>query len=135
MSGNDHLDGYIGRDSAMSALGIEVVDVGPGRAQTTMVVGREHCDHRGVAARGQLFTLADAAIALASNSYGPVALLVHADAEWLADVAAGVRVTATCEVVQRGEGFPASFLSRITDEEGTVVGAVWGTTRTPRPAP
>lgn len=135
MTGDDHLARFIGQDGAMAALGIEVVEVGQGWARTAMVVRTSSCDHRGLAARGQLFTLADAAIALASNSYGPVALLVHADAEWLAEVGPGVRLTATCEVVQRDEASSASFLSRIADDEGTVVGAVWGTTRTPRSGP
>lgn len=126
------LERYTTDDGAMAALGVELVEVAEGRAVTSMVVRDDLCDRRGVLARGHAFTLADAAIAVASNSYGPVALLVHADVEWQGDAAAGAVVTATCEVVDRS-GRSATFLSRVTDHEGTAVGTVLGTTRSPRP--
>lgn len=126
------LERYTSDDGAMAALGVELVEVGEGRAVTSMVVRPGSCDRRGVLARGHAFTLADAAIAVASNSYGPVALLVHADVEWQGDAAVGSVVTATCEVVDRSDR-AATFLSLLTDEHGAAVGTVLGTTRSPRP--
>lgn len=118
-------------DRTMARLGIRVDEAGPGRAVTVLRVAAEHCDHRGVLKRGHAFTLADAAIALASNSYGPVALLVHADATWAADAAEGSTVTARCAVVHR-EHDTATFEARLNAGDGTLVGVVLGTTRTPR---
>lgn len=126
------LERYTSGDGAMAALGVELVEVAEGRAVTSMVVRADACDRRRVLARGNAFTLADAAIAVASNSYGPVALLVHADVEWQGDAVVGAVVTARCEVVERSER-TATFLSRLTDEHGVAVGTVLGTTRSPRP--
>jgi acyl-CoA thioesterase len=128
---DDALDRYSRGDRAVAALGIQTVEVTQGRAVVRMEVTDRHCDASGRLARGHAFTVADAAVALASNSYGPVALLVHADVEWLEDTAAGSVVTATCEVVQRSVD-RATFVSRVVDDGGHAIGVVTGTTRTPR---
>jgi acyl-CoA thioesterase len=128
-----HLARYADDDRTTAAMGIEVLEVGQGRSRTALVLQPDQTDHRGVASTGQLFTLADAAVALASNSYGPVALLVHADVEWVSDVRAGTRVEAACQVLHRRTDLGATFEVRLTDPAGDVVGLLFGTTRSPRP--
>ena len=118
-------------DAAMAALGLEVHDVAPGRAVVSLLVRTQHGHGRGVASPGVAFTVADAAIALASNAYGPPALLVHADVQWLGPAAVGGRLTATCRAVHR-DPTTASFESRLTTGDDVLVGVVWGTTRSPR---
>lgn len=113
----------------MASLGIEAVESSEGRAVTSMVADARWCDERGVLARGALFTLADAAIALASNSYGAVALLVHADVAWYADAPVGAHLTARCSVLDRSARGEATLESRVTTDDGNLVGVVWGMTR------
>jgi len=62
-------------------LGFEVVETGEGRARLRAVVGSNHLNMHGSAHGGFLYTLADEAFALASNSRGTpaVALSVHMD--------------------------------------------------------
>lgn len=62
-------------------LGFEVLEQGEGRAEVRATVGRSHLNLHGGAHGGFLYTLADEAFALASNSHGvpAVALAVHMD--------------------------------------------------------
>lgn len=131
MAGDEAGRGYADDDAVLAALGIEVLEVAPGRAVVALTVTDDHTDHRGLLSRGVAFTVADTAIALASNAYGPVALLVHADTEWVADVAPGGRLIATCLVDHRSAG-AASFVSRLTTGDDDLVGVVRGSTRSPR---
>lgn len=129
VASDEHLARYTSRDAAMASLGIEAVEAARGRAVTSMVADTRWCDERGVLSRGPLFTLADAAMALASNSYGAVALLVHADATWYADAPAGSRLTARCTVVERSARGEATLESRVITADGDLIGVVWGMTR------
>lgn len=60
-------------------LGFEVLEQGPGRARLRARLGAEHLNLHGTVHGGLLYTLADEAFALASNSHGTpaVALSVH----------------------------------------------------------
>lgn len=64
-------------DQLGKLLGVQLVEVGEGRACTELKVGREHLNAAGVAHGGAIFTLADIALAAASNSQGNVALLTN----------------------------------------------------------
>lgn len=49
-------------------LGMEVVELGDGRAMVELTAGEQHTNFLGVVHGGALFSLADAALAAASNS-------------------------------------------------------------------
>jgi acyl-CoA thioesterase len=68
-------------DRASAALGIELLEYGPGWARTAMTVRADMVNGYDIAHGGLLFTLADTAFACACNSWGP------------ATVAAGAEVT------------------------------------------
>ena len=57
------------RDTASRALGIRVVDVGPGFAELTMAVRADMLNGHDICHGGFIFTLADSAFAYACNSY------------------------------------------------------------------
>lgn len=57
-------------DAASQALGIEIADVGPGRAQARMTVAATMVNGHGIAHGGYVFLLADTAFAFACNTYG-----------------------------------------------------------------
>lgn len=67
------------RDRAIQHLGIEIVNVGPGRAQVQMTVTDSMVNGHDTAHGGYLFLLADTAFAYACNSYGDVTVAAAAD--------------------------------------------------------
>ena len=56
-------------DRASRGLGMELVEVGPGRAVLTMTVRDDMVNGHGIGHGGFTFTLADSAFAFACNSY------------------------------------------------------------------
>jgi acyl-CoA thioesterase len=61
-------------DDASSGLGMEIVEVGPGRATLTMTVQPHMVNGQRIAHGGFIFTLADSAFAFACNSHNEKAV-------------------------------------------------------------
>jgi acyl-CoA thioesterase len=70
-------------DNASRAAGMELVEVGTGRAVLRLVVGPAHVNGLGVCHGGYLFMLAESAMAFASNSENHVALAAAAQIDFL----------------------------------------------------
>jgi acyl-CoA thioesterase len=107
------------RDQFARANGMRVVRVRPGFAQTEMTVEPRHLNSVGVLQGGALFTLADLAFAVASNSHGVVALACQADMTWFQAVTSG-KLTATAEEIARTRKL-STCVVRIADESGELV--------------
>jgi acyl-CoA thioesterase len=107
------------RDQFARANGMRVVQVRTGFAQTEMTVEPRHLNSVGVLQGGALFTLADLAFAVASNSHGVVALACQADMTWFKAVTSG-KLTATAEEIARSRKLSTCAV-RITDEAGELV--------------
>lgn len=75
------------RDRACRALGIQVVEVEPGRASLRMRVTAAMINGHAIAHGGYLFLLADSAFAYACNAYGPVTVAHSAQIAFLQPVA------------------------------------------------
>lgn len=88
-------------DAASRALGIELVEHGPGRAVTRMTVRKDMVNGHAIAHGGLVFTLADTAFACACNSYGPVAVAAGAEIVFVAPAALGDELTAEAMVRTR----------------------------------
>jgi len=71
------------KDAFARHLGIELVEVKPGRATVRMTVAGEHCNSLGMVHGGAMFTLADYAFAAACNSYGTVAVAINCHISYL----------------------------------------------------
>lgn len=83
--------GMMARDAFSQWLGVEVLRVGPGTAALRMTVRPEMTNGFGVAHGGITFSVADSALAFASNSHGRVAMsidtqIAHAKAVHVGDV-------------------------------------------------
>lgn len=89
-------------DAFSQWLGIEVVDIKPGYAKLEMQVRPEMVNGFNVAHGGIAFSLADSALAFASNSYGRVALALGNNISFTKKVAPGDRLTATTEELSLG---------------------------------
>jgi acyl-CoA thioesterase len=66
-------------DRASQALGMEIVEVGPGRATLRMKVRDDMVNGHGIGHGGLTFTLADSAFAFACNSYGRTTVAASAE--------------------------------------------------------
>jgi acyl-CoA thioesterase len=102
------------RDRFAKENGIRVVEVRPGFARTEMTVEPRHLNSIGILQGGALFTLADLAFAVASNSHGVVAVACQADVSWFKAVSSG-KLTATAEEISRTRRL-STCVVRVTDE-------------------
>ena len=84
-------------DKASAGLGIELVELAPGRAVARMRVTGSMLNGRAIGHGGYVFLLADTAFALACNSHGPAAVAAGADVSFLAPVSEGDALTARAE--------------------------------------
>jgi len=64
-------------DRASRALGMQITDVGPGRATLTMTVTETMTNGHGMCHGGFVFTLADSAFAFACNAYDQRTVAQH----------------------------------------------------------
>lgn len=119
-------------DRAAVALGYDVVSVAPGRAVVTMTVRDDMLNGLGVCHGGLIFTLADSAMAHASNSHGPAAFAVAASIDFLRPGRSGARLTAVAEERYRG-GKTALYEVVVSADDGAVVARFHGRTRQPDP--
>jgi acyl-CoA thioesterase len=78
-------------DRASQALGIEIVDVAPGRVQIAMTVRADMVNGHGMCHGGIVFALADSAFAFACNSHGDPMVAAGASIEFLAPTPRGER--------------------------------------------
>jgi acyl-CoA thioesterase len=92
-------DAMMARDVASQAMGIELIEVGEGRAVTRMVVREDMMNGHALAHGGLIFALADTAFGCACNSFGPMTVGASADIVFIAP--AGVGDVLEAEAVMR----------------------------------
>lgn len=83
------------RDPSAEAFGIVLVSAEPGHVVVEMRVAPWMCNGLGTCHGGVVFTLADSAMAFASNGHGETAFAVAASVDLLAPATEGTRLRAT----------------------------------------
>jgi len=86
------------KDAFAKELGIELLEVEPGRAKVRMQVGPEHRNSVGMVHGGVVFSLADYAFAAACNSHGTVAVAINVNVSFLRPAKGGVLEAEALEV-------------------------------------
>jgi acyl-CoA thioesterase len=89
-------------DPFMRTLGLEGEIPTPGRATVRGTLGLGHTNSLGSAHGGFLYTIADAAFALASNSHGATAVALSTHMEYLAPTRVGDVIEAVATEVHLG---------------------------------
>jgi acyl-CoA thioesterase len=84
-------------DAASQALGMRILDVGPGRARVTMQVRADMVNGHHTCHGGFIFSLADSAFAFACNTYDAVTVAAGASIEFLAPARLGDELIAIAE--------------------------------------
>ncbi len=116
-------------DQATRSLGIERLEVGPGRALLAMTIKPSMTNGHGTCHGGYIFLLADSAFAFACNSHGQKAVAQHCQISFLAPGRAGSRLTA--EAVERHRKERSGIYDvTVRDETGQTIAEFRGMSRT-----
>jgi acyl-CoA thioesterase len=120
-------------DAASQALGMRIVDVGPGTATLEMRVREDMVNGHGIGHGGFTFCLADSAFAFACNSYNRRTVahtceITYLDPTRLGDVLTATAVERSREgrdgvydvVVRNSAGVVAQFLGRSKETRGVL---------------
>ena len=116
-------------DTASRALGMEIVEVGAGRATVTMPVTPAMANGHGSMHGGYIFTLADTAFSYACNSHDRRAVAQHAQISFIAPGRPGSLLTAIATERQRADR-SGIYDVTVHDESGTTIAEFRGWSRT-----
>lgn len=106
-------------DPLSKVLGFELLESGPGRARVRGEVRAEHRNFLGSAHGGFVFSLADTALAVASNGHGPQAMALTASIHFLRPARVGDALVAEAREVSLGRT-TATYQIMVTAAEGLV---------------
>ena len=114
------------RDAYSQWLGLQVIRVAPNAATVRMTVRPEMVNGFGVCHGGIAFSLADSALAFASNTHGRVTVSIENSIRYPAPIMPGDVLTATA-VENSSTRKLAFFTVTVTKGDETVVGLFTGT--------
>jgi acyl-CoA thioesterase len=111
---------HISQDPFAQFLGVELLELHEGYSRVTMTVGEHMLNFHGIPHGGVIFSLADAAFAAASNSYGQTSVALNVSINFLTAVPVGTRLyaEATEESLSRRT---ALYRLAVTTEDDTLV--------------
>lgn len=115
-------------DNASRTLGMELAEIGPGKAMMTMTVTDKMTNGHGMCHGGFIFLLADSAFAFACNSHGQRHVAQHCNVVFVNPGKLGMRLTATALERQRGERSGITDVT-VRDEAGTIIAEFRGQSR------
>jgi acyl-CoA thioesterase len=110
---------------ALETVGMELVEMAPGQAKVKMEVCSKHLNGLGTVQGGAIFTLADLALAAASNSHGTVAVLVNASVSYFKAISQGVLYAEAREESLKNK--LATYTVRVTDGEQELIALMQAT--------
>jgi len=117
-------------DRATRALGIEILEVGPGHARLAMTVAQHMTNGHATCHGGFIFTLADSTFAFACNSHGARAVAQHCTVTFLAPGKLGMRLEAEARERHRTERSGIYDVTVRDAADGTVIAEFRGHSRT-----
>jgi acyl-CoA thioesterase len=104
--------------------GIELLEIGEGRAKARMAINDSHLNGVNLVHGGAIFTLADLVFAAASNSHGTVAVAINASI-WFVKAARQGTLFAEAKEVSRNPKL-ATYSIQVTDDSGELVASFEG---------
>ncbi|MEW6702677.1 MAG: hydroxyphenylacetyl-CoA thioesterase PaaI [Bacteroidota bacterium] len=107
-------------------LGIEVMEIKPGSSKLKMKIRKEMLNGFQICHGGVTFSLADSALAFASNSYGRISVALETSIAFSSPVYEGDELTAVAEEQSKGNNI-AVYNVVVTNQAGVKVGIFRGT--------
>ena len=114
------------QDAFSQWLGIKIVDVSEGYCQLKMKVRKEMLNGFHIAHGGIAYSLADSALAFASNSHGRKSLSVETSISHMVSIKAGDMLTAMTKELSRSDKIGV-YLITITNKENQEIAIFKGT--------
>ena len=121
-------DAMWAEDHASRGLGMALEFVAPGRSRLSMTVAQSMVNGLGMCHGGFILTLADSAMAFASNAHGDKALAQHIAVTYVRPARLGEILVAAAEERLRS-GRTGMYDVRVTGDDGSVVAEMRGHTR------
>lgn len=115
---------FLQGDRFAQRCGIELVSLAPGQAVTRMRIEPWHANAVGLVQGGAIFTLADYAFAVASNTHGTVAVGINVSITYIKAVTSGTLMAEAREVARNPK--LASYTVNVTDEAGNLIAVFQG---------
>jgi acyl-CoA thioesterase len=115
----DTARGYFAGDRFAALTGVEIVEAGTGYCKARLTIENKHLNAANVVQGGAIFTLADLAFAVASNSHGLLALAINVNISFLRGISSGTLYATATEV-----GEPkrlGAYDVLVTDEQGEII--------------
>jgi acyl-CoA thioesterase len=112
----DNHRAFLSKDTYAAEAGIEFLEGSLGRAKVKMEICDKHKNSHGTVHGGAIFTLADTAFALASNSHGIPAAAINAHISYVKSATSGT-LFAEAEEISINPKI-ATYTVRVTDENG-----------------
>jgi acyl-CoA thioesterase len=114
-------------DDASPGLGMEIVEIGPGRATLSMTVRPDMVNGQRIAHGGFIFTLADSAFAFACNTHNERVVAAQGNITFIRPGKLGDRLIATAREISRS-GRSGIYDDRVTVDD-TVIAEFRGHSR------
>ena len=107
------------QDRYAALTGIEIIEARKGYCRARLHIVDKHLNAANVVQGGAIFTLADLAFAVASNSHGQLALAINVNISFLKSVSSGTLYATATELDEpKRLGF---YDVLVTDEQGQIV--------------
>ncbi len=114
------------RDGFMNTIGAEITDIGKGTATVRMCVGESHLNFNGSCHGGAIFSLADCAFGVSSNSHGVKAAGIDAHIVYQAAAYIGEILTAHSYEISRSRKI-ASYRVKVEGDRCGLIASFTGT--------
>jgi len=124
---HDQLKTLLGRDNFAKNLGIELIEAGVGRAAVKMCVNTNQLNFMGWAHGGVIFSLADTAFGLASNSHDKASVGIDAHMAYLSGVREGDIIEARAFEISRTRRKAVYRIDVHRPSDDTAIAAFTGT--------
>ncbi|WP_081423284.1 MULTISPECIES: hydroxyphenylacetyl-CoA thioesterase PaaI [Archaeoglobus] len=113
-------------DKLFELLDARILEMKEGYAKVEMVVKKEHLNAANVCHGGIIFSLADLAFALASNSHGKLALAIEVSITYMKAAYEGEKLVAEAKEVNLGNK-TATYLMEVKNSANKLIALAKGT--------
>jgi acyl-CoA thioesterase len=119
------MERFVEQDRYAQYLGVEICEWGEGTARAKLVLNKDHLNSVNTVHGGVVFSLADSAFSVASNSHGNVAVAIQVCISYFKAVSSGTLYAEAKEVACNPK--LATYLIEVTDDTGLLLALFQGT--------
>ncbi|MEA3240877.1 MAG: PaaI family thioesterase [Pseudomonadota bacterium] len=113
------------KDQFAKYVGIELMEAAEGKAKVRLKIKDHHLNGVNMVHGGAIFSLADFAFAVASNSHGTLALGINANISYVKSAKDGILTAEAMEVAKNSK--LATYQINITNEKDELIAVFQGT--------